>query len=222
MPRAARIVVPHHPHHVTQRGSRNQQVFFDDGDYRQYRSELAEQCAKASVQVWAYCLMPNHVHLILTPEESDGLRRAVSQTHRRYARRINKRNDWRGHLWQERFFSVVMDEAHLLTAARYVALNPVRAGLVERAEEWPWSSLAAHRDGIADGLVSAGALARRIDDWDDFLRQGESAEAIARLRRQSLSGRPLGDEDFLDDLEAKLGRGLRRAKPGPKARAIHS
>ena len=105
MARLARIVVPGLPHHVTQRGNRRQQVFFDDGDYRAYRGLLAEYCAKAETQVWAYCLMPNHVHLILVPSHPDGLRAALGEAHRRYSRRINRRQDWQGHLWQERFRS---------------------------------------------------------------------------------------------------------------------
>ena len=109
-------------------------MFFDDGDYRAYRGLLAEYCAKAETQVWAYCLMPNHVHLILVPSHPDGLRAALGEAHRRYSRRINRRQDWQGHLWQERFRSFPLDETWLIAGARYVEQNPVRAGLVERPE----------------------------------------------------------------------------------------
>ena len=126
MPRLARIVVPRYPHHVTQRGNRRQQTFFDDSDYNAYIGMMSEWCGKNGVEIWAYCLMPNHVHLIAVPQSEDGLRRAIGEAHRRYTWRVNMKQEWRGHLWQGRFSSCVMDTPHLLTAARYVELNPVR------------------------------------------------------------------------------------------------
>jgi putative transposase len=142
MARLARVVMEGVAHHVTKRGNRRQPVFFGDDDYRAYRVLLAEGCAAAGVAVWGYCLMPNHVHLILVPSGAEGLRAALAEAHRRYTRRVNLREGWRGYLWQGRFASVAMDEPHLMAAARYVELNPVRAAaggegrglaLVERA-----------------------------------------------------------------------------------------
>ena len=132
MARMARLVVPGHPHHLTQRGARRMAVFFGDEDYRAYLALLAEWCDAADTRVWAYCLMPNHIHLILVPATEDGLRAALGETHRRYTRRVNAREGWRGHLWQERFHSFAMDEDYLLACARYVELNPVRARLAAR------------------------------------------------------------------------------------------
>ena len=137
MARIARYVVPDLPHHVTQRGNRRERVFFGDDDYRLYRDLLREACDRADVSVWAYCLMPNHVHLILTPTTADGLARALGKAHRRYSAFVNARLRVTGPLFQSRFGSVVMDEDHLIAAARYVALNPVRARLIARAEDWP-------------------------------------------------------------------------------------
>src|SRR5919197_2934683 len=131
MARIGRIVIPGVPHHVTQRGNRRQQVFFESSDYTLYRDVLAERCRKASVEVWAYCLMPNHVHLVMVPQTPDALAGAIGETHRQYTDFINARARWTGHLFQGRFSSVALDEAHLIAAARYVALNPVRARLVE-------------------------------------------------------------------------------------------
>ena len=153
MARLARVVAPGRPHHVTQRGNRRQQTFFSDGDYREYLALLGQWCTEYGVRVWAYCLMPNHVHLILVPPSEDALCRAVGETHRRYTRHVNFREGWRGHLWQGRFASFVMDEPHLLAAARYVERNPVKAKLVRKAENWPWSSAAAHAGGQTDDLV---------------------------------------------------------------------
>ena len=147
MARLARIVVPGLPHHVTQRGNRRETVFFGDEDYQAYLDLLEAALAKSNSQVWAWCLMPNHVHLVVVPTDAEGLRRSVADAHRRYSARINTRNRWTGHLWQGRYGSVVMDEDHLIRAIAYVSLNPVRAGLVKRATDWRWSSVHAHLTG---------------------------------------------------------------------------
>jgi len=128
MARIARIVAPGCPHHVTARGNRREPIFFEDGDQEIYLDILAEQVTKAKVAVWSYCLMPNHVHLILTPQDETGMGRAIGAAHKRWAHFVNARGRWRGHLFDDRYASVAMDEAHLMTAVRYVALNPVRRG----------------------------------------------------------------------------------------------
>lgn len=129
MPRIARLVVPNHPHHITQRGNRRQRTFFDDSDYRACANLIAKIKAAAGVDVWAYCLMPNHLHIVAVPEHEDSLAKMLRVAHRRHALRVNAAHGWHGHFWQERFHSFVMDETHLLAAVRYVELNPVRAGL---------------------------------------------------------------------------------------------
>src|SRR5580700_6669483 len=154
MTRLARMVFAGLPHHVTQRGNRREAIVFEDGDHDIYRDLLAEQTRKARVDVWAYCLMPNHVHLILTPTRADGLGLAVGETHRRYTNFINARGRWTGHLFQSRFASVPMGFTHLMRAVRYVSLNPVRAKFVAHAQDWKWSSVKAHLAGVDDELVS--------------------------------------------------------------------
>jgi putative transposase len=216
MARLARVVVPDAPHHVTQRGNRRQQVFFGEDDYLAYRDELAAACRAAGVTVLGYCLMPNHVHLILRPRDEDGLRAALAEAHRRYSRRINFRQGWRGYLWQGRFASAPVDGAHLLACARYVELNPVRARLARRAEDWPWSSARAHLQGRDDELVSAQTLLDQIADWPDFLAGGLSQAEHRALQAAERTGRPLGSDDFIADIEQRLGRVLARQKPGPK------
>ena len=153
MARIARVVVPGLPHHVTQRGNRREPVFFGAEDYRFYCRLIATAARRAGAEIWAYCLMPNHVHLIVTPADEDGLRRTFGEAHRRYTGAINARFRWTGHLFQGRFGAVVMDEPHLLAAARYIALHPVVAGLVRRAEDWPWSSTRAQLAGEDDELA---------------------------------------------------------------------
>ncbi len=137
--RLARIVAPGIPHHVTARGNRREPIFFEDGDQDLYCDLLAEQTRKAGVAVWAYCLMPNHVLLILCPYTEAGMAQALGATHRRWANYVNARGRWRGHLFDGRFASVAMDENHLIAAVRYVALNYGPPG-IRRGDENPSST----------------------------------------------------------------------------------
>jgi putative transposase len=216
MARLARIVVPGCPHHVTARGNRREPIFFEDGDQEIYRDILAEHARLAGVEVWAYCLMPNHVHLILTPRTEDGLARALGGAHRRWANFINSRGRWRGHLFDGRFASVAMDEGHLLAAVRYVSLNPVRAALAARAEAWPWSSLRAHLRGEDDELVTVRPVLDRVERFADLIADEAEEPAFRLLRAAEATGRPLGAADFVSDLERRLGRPIARRAPGRK------
>jgi len=216
MARIPRVVVPGYPHHVTQRGNRLQPTFFCDEDYTEYRRLVGAALANCATEVWAYCLMPNHVHLIMVPQDRDGLRCVLGEAHRRYTRRVNLREGWRGHLWQERFHSFVMEERHLLAAARYIENNPVRAGLCSRAGDWPWSSAAAHLRGEDDALVRVEPLLDIIPDWAGYLDDAPPEDLRDAIHRHTRTGRPLGSEGFVARLEAVTGRTLRRQKPGPK------
>ncbi|BDW99831.1 transposase [Maricaulis maris] len=169
MPRSARIIHPGAPHHVTQRGNRRQQVFFAEDDYAHYLVLLSESCRSENVQCWAYCLMPNHVHLVLVPEDGQSLSRAVGRTHRLYTQYYNRGAGGAGLLWQGRFKSSFMDEARLFAACRYIEFNPVRAGLVARTEDWRWSSVHAHLAGKDDGVVRVAPMQDRVADWDEYL-----------------------------------------------------
>jgi len=219
MPRSARLIVPGYPHHVTQRGCRRQRTFFDESDYLDYLKLLTELRGPAGVDVWAYCLMPNHVHVIAVPRQKESLAKLFGVAHHRYALRVNSDHGWRGHLWQERFHSCVMDDAHLLAAVRYVELNPVCAGLCARAEDWPWSSVHAHLRDRSDGLVTTAAMRERIPDWPRFLLQDDAPKILNVLRESTNTGHPAGDSSFIDELERVTGRRLRRQKPGPKVKS---
>jgi len=216
VPRMARLVVPGYPHHVTQRGSRRQITFFGESDYQAYIDLICELKAEAGVQIWAYCLMPNHVHLVAVPDSEQSLARLFGVAHHRYAKRINSSNNWRGHLWQERFYSFVMDEPYLMAAVRYIELNPVRAGLCQLAEQWRWSSVHAHLNGSSDRLVNAVAMKSRISDWRRFLAEEQADEQLEAIRQHTRTGRPAGNHSFVAGLESLSGRRLRRRKPGPK------
>ena len=216
MARLARAVIPGVPHHITQRGNRRQATFFSEDDYRVYLELMAQWCGRFGVEVWAYCLMPNHSHLIVVPQTEHGLRHAIGEAHRRYTRQVNFRQGWRGHLWQGRFGSFPMDEKYLLTAARYIELNPVKAGLAISPEEYPWSSAAAHLAGSDDILVKTSPLLRMVQNWRKFLSEGIETMEAAEIERHERNGRPLGSAGFVAAMEAKLGRTLSRKKPGPQ------
>jgi putative transposase len=216
--RLARLVIPGIPYHVTQRGNRRQQTFFEDSDFALYRDLLAGAAARCGTEIWAYCLMPNHVHLIVVPGDQDGLRRTFADAHRRYTGFINARQRWTGHLWQGRYGAVAMDEAHLVHAARYVTLNPVRAKLCDRACDWAWSSARAHLAGSDDGLVKVAPLLDRIGDFAAFLGSDEDQQATRALRMAETTGRPLGSDAWLEGIEAMTGRALAPQKRGPKPR----
>ncbi len=208
MARQARVVVPGLPHHVTQRGNRRQPTFFADHDYQLYRTILADALARCAVEVWAYCLLPNHVHLILVPSDETGLARGVGEAHRRYTTAVNQREGWTGFLWQGRFASCPMDDDHLFAAARYIELNPVRAALAPTPYDWPWSSAAAHRDGQDDELVKVRPLLDRWPDWPQVLGQPLPPDFGAALHGRTRTGRPLGAPAFVAALEERLGRAL--------------
>lgn len=219
MARLARAVAPGVPHHITQRGNRRQTVFFGDEDYVLYRALLSEQCFAHGITALGYCLMPNHVHLILVPPDERSLAEALSQTHRRYTRHINFRKCWTGHLWQGRFASFAMDDAYLMACARYVELNPVRARLAAHPGDWPWSSARAHLSGTTETLALRDKRFEAVADWAAFLGVEEPPGEAEAMRASARTGRPLGDAAFVANLERALGRALGRRKPGPKPKA---
>jgi putative transposase len=219
MARLARLVLPGVPYHVTQRGNRRPQTFFEEGDYALYRDLLSEAARRAGTRVWSYCLMPNHVHLIVVPADEDGLRRTFADAHRRYTAFINARHRWTGHLWQGRYGAVAMDEGHLGAAARYVALNPVRALLVDRAGDWPWSSARAHLAGVDDGLVEVAPLLERLGEFGTFLGGEEDQQATRALRISETTGRPVGTPEWVSAIELESGRSLAPRRRGPKSKA---
>lgn len=222
MTRLSRVCVPSQPHHATQRGNGSTQTFFCDEDVNLYCNLLEKCCHEADVAIWAWMVMPNHVHLIIVPSDTDGLRRALAPVHARYARHIHARNNQTGHFWQGRFGCVAIDEPHLSAALRYIAYNPVRAGLVERPTDWRWSSVHAQLGlVIDDGITSTAPIRERFPDFAALLAQGEDIDASNRLRRAEAIGRPVGSPAFLAECERQLGRTLAPAKRGPKPGSHH-
>lgn len=222
MPRIPRIVIPDVPHHFTQRGNNRQPVFFSDADRRQYLAFLAEEAAAHHLNIWVYCLMTNHVHLIASPRHELAAARAIGRTHFRYSQYLNRRRDRCGHLWQGRFYSTALDEPHFWAAAAYVERNPVRARLVDKAWQYPWSSAAAHTGRATNDLIDLGECRKAAGrtNWQATLAQPQEEEFVTALRSHSRTGRPLGSESFLAWLEAKLGCRVRALPVGrPRTRS---
>jgi putative transposase len=202
MGRVARIVLVGSPHHIIQRGSRNQNVFFNEQDREVYISYLKSNCIKYGVKIWAWCLMSNHVHFVAIPEKHESFANCFGRTHLKYARRINFKREWCGHLWQERFRSSPMDEAYLLAAVRYAERNPVRAKIVEKAWDYRWSSAAYHvMSAQKDPLVSDDNILRAlIGNWKKFLEYEEQNE-VDFIRKATSTCRPIGSRSYIEELE---------------------
>jgi putative transposase len=218
----ARVVVPDIAHHVTQRGNRRGDVFFSDDDRRRFLSLLREYSQDCGLELLAYCLMTNHLHLVVVPEHENSLARVLKPVNLCYAQYVNRTQGWCGRLWQERFYSCPMDPGHTLVAVRYVERNPVRAGLVPGAEDYPWSSAAGHTGRKVDSLLSdRQSLLSGIDNWSDWLKADDDIERVSRLKLYTRTGRPLGSETFTEQVELKTGREL-RPKPHGRPRRRRS
>jgi putative transposase len=179
---------------------------------------MAAACIEHGLEVWAWCLMPDHVHRVVVPEAPESLALGIGRAHWRYTRTIRCRENWRGYLWQGRFSSCPMDGPHTPAAARYVERNPVRAGLVAQAWDRPWSSAAAHPAGRGDRLVKAGGPpAAQVPDGRAFLVTEDDEEMLRRLRRHGRTGRPLGSPGLVTDLEQRLSRPLSPPETGAEA-----
>ncbi len=227
MPRHARFLLPDVPHHVTQRGNHRESVFFCRGDHFAYLRLLREHSQQHSIEVVAYCLMPNHVHLVLVPSGAEQLHRVLRAVHGQYAQRINRMTRQKGHLWQGRYFSSPLDSDYFLNAVRYVELNPVRAGLVGKAEEYCWSSAAAHCGLGDDSLVGSkpkSALFAKIASWSRWLSEGIADKSLTALRRNCSQNLPCGSSEFVAQLEKVVGRPLQYKPAGrqPRKQDRHS
>jgi putative transposase len=191
-------------------------VFVEPAAYLRYVRILHTEAARPGLQVWAYCLMPNHVHLIVVVRDPTCLARTIRRAHGQYAQWVNARQGWSGHLWANRFYSAPMDDAHLWAAVRYVESNPVRAGLTAKAEDYRWSSARAHAWGIQDSLLAPiRPFPGDVPDWRAWLAEYSEEAVESKIRSRTVSGLPLGDSAFVAQLEREVGR---RLTPGRRGR----
>ena len=217
MPRMARITIANIPHHVTQRGNAGQFLLAADSEKKVYLDLLQKYLRLCSVALAGYCLMSNHVHLILIPSESDALAVALKQIHGRFASFWNATHCSSGHVWQGRFYSCPLDDAHLWIALRYVERNPVRAQLAHRPEQWKWSSAAVHcGTQIAPSWLAMNRFSQRwtVQTWTDYAAEIESDAHLRAIRKGTHTGRPLGPEEFVREIEMTTNRNLLPQKAG--------
>ena len=215
MARLARVVLPKVAHHVTQRGVRSMNIFFDDEDRIFYLEQVKSFSEEFGFKILSYCLMSNHVHFVVVPDAEESLARGFGAIHRSYSRRINFRENTRGFLFQGRFFSCPLDDRHLSAVLSYVELNPVRAGICKQAKDYSWSS-ARYYLGLEEEnpLIQDRFWFGQIKDWEELLQR--EAKEIEILRKHFRTGRPLGDEKFLLEAEKISGRELIPKKAGRK------
>lgn len=221
MPRIARIVAAGYPHHITQRGNYQQKIFTDDTDREQYLSFLKKESKKYGLMILAYCLMPNHVHFIGIPKKKSSLGEVFKYAHMQYSQYYNKKMRTAGHLFQGRFFSCIMNEQHTLACARYIERNPVRAKLVKKPYLWKWSSAKVHWGIDKHDELEVNKLFDYVEEkqknWKTFMKTPDNLDEVTRIRQQTLKGRPLGGNDFIEKLETKLKRVLKlKPKGRPK------
>jgi REP-associated tyrosine transposase len=215
MPSSIRCAVPGYPHHIRQRGVRKQPLFYDDSDYLVYMRNLKDACTKYDLRIRSYSLMTNHVHVIGVPKTETSLSRSLQSAHRKYSQYLNNKYGFVGHAWQGKPQYSAMDEDHMWNAIRYVERNPVRARMVARAEDYLWSSAAAHcglRDDIllTDDFPPTGV----IDNWSEWLAIEQTEEDLRAIRKHLSTGRPWGTPEFIQQLEALTGRCLQLRKVG--------
>jgi putative transposase len=224
MSRLARSTIIGYPHQVTQRGNYGQTVFEEEADFRRYLAWLRECADHYSVEIWAYCLMRNHVHFVCVPKADGSLAHAFNTLHMKYAQYFHGKKGLTGHLWKGRFLSCMLDGRSVFEEVRFIENNPVRAGLVARAEDYPWSSARHHVLGESDPVMrDACFLTREINDWRTYLRDGGDEPILKRTWQSMKTGRPAGDEGFLRGLEEILGRrlvALPRGRPRKNGAAL--
>lgn len=210
MPRTSRVVAVDYPHHVTQRGNNRECVFFDEQDHQTYLAFLTTYTQKFLVNIWAYCLMPNHIHLLTVPRAEESLARGIGLTNQSYTRYFNRKYFRSGRVWQNRFYSCVVDtDLHLWSVARYIENNPVAAGLTKSALDYRWSSANHHLRRTTDPLLIKGAWLddRDLDDYRNFMLRSDNQITNA-IQQATRSGRPFCSSACLARLEQQLGRPL--------------
>jgi len=232
MARLARVVVADVAYHVTQRGNGRQYLLAADAERTVYLELLRQAVGMQALSVVGYCLMSNHVHLVVIPHRAEALAAALKSTHGRYAAYWNARQAHSGHAWQGRFYSCPLDEGHLWQALRYTERNPVRASLVTEASAWNWSSAAAHCGTAEPDVCLDLEVWRRhwtAETWRAFLQENETEEELAELRRSTHTGRPLGASEFIQSLEQRTlriltprkGRRPHQPVPDKRQRTLH-
>jgi putative transposase len=218
MPRQARIVIPNVPHHVIQRGNMQRDIFFSDQDRNMYLTWLMDYSHMHKLKILAYCLMTNHLHLVVEPSDQSSISSTLKVVHTRHTQKINRLFGWQGHLLQGRYLSVPMDEIYCWVCVRYVEQNPLRAGMVKSAVDYPWSSAAHHCGLTVDPMISKGTqYSGPMDGWSEILSQIPDQVMVEKIRFRTQTGIPCGSDKFVHEIAKKTKRILiERPKGNPK------
>jgi len=216
MARRIRIVVPGIPHHVTQRGVRGIRLFEGIDDHIRFLRMLAARMQQFNIRIQAWCLMPNHVHLVAVPADENGLSQAMGRAFWGYTSSYNSIHNIKGRMVQGRYYSAAMDEAHTYAAVRYILRNPVKAHMVSNAWDYTWSSARYSMDlEGCDPLLESEDIPK-IENWEEYLSEQPNREMEKALRETTYSGKPCGSTEFLEMIEKKLGINLQRKRGRPK------
>ena len=208
MPRIARVVGVGYPHHITQRGNYRQDIFEDDTDRDKYLNVLHTESKRYKLDILVYCLMTNHVHFIAVPERKDAMGKVFKYVNMKYSQYFNEKKGERGHFFQGRFFSSIMDENYTLKCARYIERNPARAKIVKRAWDWKWSSARVHCGMEENEQLAESMLFKYIgigqNEWKEFISQEDDPKEVKRIKEETIKGRVIADIDFIRELGKKL------------------
>ncbi len=221
MVRTARNTVLGYPHEVTQRGNYDQRVFEEDADYIRYLEWLREYSGRYTLDIWAYCLMGNHVHFVCVPRSEAALARTFNTLHMHYSQYFNKKKGLTGHLWRGRFLSCMLDDESVFEEIRFVENNPVRLRVVEKAEDYRWSSARGHVFGTPDPVLRDGNFLKdRVLGWKEYLSGAKNEAVLSRIRRHLRTGRPAGCDGFVRGLEEETGQRMAAMPRGRPRKAI--
>jgi len=222
MARQARLIIPNNFHHISQRGVNGAPIFFEKDDYSTYMAILQAQCERYALKIYSYCLMPNQIHLLIKPQEKDNLSRGIGETNRQYTRYINQKNDLKGHLFQNRFFCYTVDEMHALRAARFIEILPITARITDKAQNFLWSSARYRIKMMKHTFLKDFQNFHMAENWEDYLSRPIDVSELETIQRHLQTGRPRGNNMFLDNIEQETGRTARPKKRGRKPKVEHA
>lgn len=222
MPRKARLVIAGELFHLTQRGNYRQDIYDEDNDKIQYLKYFEKYSQKYGLDVFAYCLMDNHVHFIVRPIDKESMAKTICRVHQRYSVYYHAKNKKNGHLWQERYYSCLLQGDHVKRAIRYVECNPVRAGIVEKPWQYNFSSTRAHL-GKQYKLITLADISEYVDveSWKNYLLEQEREDDISRLRKATMQGLVLGSKKYIKFIEKRAGRVIINVRGRPRNGACH-
>lgn len=229
MPRKPRFFLADIPAHIVQRGHSREPVFFEDADYSAYLGWLAQAASRYECALHAYVLMTNHIHLLVTPKDKQGISRMMQYVGRHYVPYINQTYGTSGSLWEGRYkASLIHDEEYLLTCMRYIELNPVRATMTRTPGQYRWSSYRANAQGEENDLLTphplylslGNAQARRLEAYKALFKSAIDDEGLKEIRAAWQTGTPLGNDGFREKIERKLKSKIGQARRGRPKRAL--